>query len=173
MNRVDLANNKLKEMKISAEEHALTRIAAAWIAYVEGDKTKLQNAVYTYEELIDKYCKYCIICTPNSHCTHMRITLNVCVAASAQLLNGQAIGEMHLGNYAAAESLLNDALSKGTAAVDGDSLANLIVVQQHLQRPIELVNRTISQLTLKSPNHPMISSLQNFDSAFDRVAGVA
>ena len=57
MNRIDLATNKLKEMKTTSEEHGLTRLAATWIAYAYGDKTKLQNAVYTYEELIDKYCK--------------------------------------------------------------------------------------------------------------------
>jgi hypothetical protein len=75
---------------------------------------------------------------------------------------------MHLGNYAKAETLLNEALSKSPA--DPDSLANLIVVQQHLQRPIELVNRTLSQLSLKAPNHPLVTSLHTFDNAFDRVA---
>lgn len=78
---------------------------------------------------------------------------------------------MQQGNYAKAEQLLNDSLSKSPS--DADSLANLVVVQQHLQRPVELVNRTLSQLSLKAPNHPLVTALHTFDGAFDRLSAAS
>lgn len=61
MNRVDLAQTKLKQLKTEgAEEHTLTRLASCWVTVTEGDKAKLQEASYTYEELIDKYSKLAV-----------------------------------------------------------------------------------------------------------------
>lgn len=146
MNRLDLAHAKLKQLKTTdgAEEHTLTRLATCWVTITEGDKARMKEASYIYEELMDKYTASCV------------------------LLNGQAVAEMQQGNWAKAEELLNDSLSKTPS--DPDSLANLVVVQQHLQRPVELVNRTLSQLALRAPNHPLVTTLNTFDGAFERLS---
>ncbi len=64
INRLDLASQKLKELKTTgAEDHTLTRLAGAWILITEGDKAKMQDAALAYEELIDKYSKLSILYT--------------------------------------------------------------------------------------------------------------
>jgi hypothetical protein len=56
------------------------------------------------------------------------------------------------------------------APSDADSLANLIVVSQHLQRAPEVVARYLAQLKAKNPTHSLLASLGTFESAFDRVS---
>jgi hypothetical protein len=56
------------------------------------------------------------------------------------------------------------------APSDPDSLANLIAVSQHLERTPEVVNRYLSQLKTKAPNHALLTSLATFEGAFDRVS---
>jgi Flp pilus assembly protein TadD len=105
-----------------------------------------------------------------SPCNH-RIAICISrVAGSALLLNGLASAHILMGNYSEAETLLNDALTKPSA--ETESLANLIVVQQHLQRPVELVNRTIAQLRTKCKGHPLLQALATFEGSFERLAAV-
>ena len=75
---------------------------------------------------------------------------------------------MHCGEFAEAETVLQDALSK--AAGDADTLANLIVVCQHLRRPEDVVKRYLMQLQSKHPGHQLVETLATFDGAFERVA---
>lgn len=142
MDRPDLAKEALKKMKSKDEDNVLCQLATAWIALSPGGKA--QDAVYVYEELIDKY------------------------GSSASLLNGLAVAKMHAGSFEEAETHLLEALRN--APLDPDSLANLICVSQHLDKPPEVVNRYVAQLQTKSPGHPLIVSLGLFDGAFDRVA---
>ena len=104
------------------------------------------------------------MCNGNSN----RCVVIIYLASSSLLLNGLAVAEMAIGEFTSAEQHLNEALTKTQTA---DTLANLVVVQTHLLRPPELINRTLSQLKLKSRNHPLITSLNAFDAAFDRVIG--
>lgn len=79
------------------------------------NSTKIQDAIYIYEELIDKY------------------------GGTLFLLNGIAVAKMQMGLFEEAETALQDSLTKNTS--DADTLANLIVVSQHLDRPQEVINR--------------------------------
>jgi hypothetical protein len=77
--------------------------------------------------------------------------------------------------------------------MDPDTLANLVCVSQHLDRPPEIVKRFIrcdyysgpiyyylaqqlhklfscSQLKTKAPTHPMITALGTFEGAYDRIS---
>lgn len=117
MFRTDLAEKELKTMKSQDEDSVLTMLASAWINLSPGS-TKVQDAVYVYEELIDKY------------------------GSSVMLLNGVAVGKMQLGLFEEAETALQEALTK--ASNDPDSLANIIVVANHLGRPQEVINRYIA-----------------------------
>lgn len=55
------------------------------------------------------------------------------------MLNGIAVAKMQMGLFEEAETALQDSLTKNTS--DADTLANLIVVSQHLDRPQEVINR--------------------------------
>lgn len=50
-----------------------------------------------------------------------------------------------------------------------DSLANMITVAYHLDRPAESITRLISQLRSKAPDHPLLTGLSNFEHAYDRM----
>lgn len=139
MFRADLAEKQLKVMKGIDEDAVLTMLATAQVnlAPVSSrsechacssdvvtlfcvlgcvqNSTKIQDAIYIYEELIDKY------------------------GGTLFLLNGIAVAKMQMGLFEEAETALQDSLTKNTS--DADTLANLIVVSQHLDRPQEVINR--------------------------------
>ena len=114
MDRPDLAQKTHKSMMVADEDSTLTQLAAAWVHVATG---KPLEACYIYDELSDKH------------------------GPSPMLLNGLAAAKMHCGEYAEAETVLQDALSK--TAGDADTLANLIVVSQHLRRSEDVVNRYV------------------------------
>lgn len=89
MDRLDLAQKELKALKAKDEDSCLTSLATAWTHMCTGD-TKLQEAAYIYDELVDKY------------------------GASATLLNGLAVAKMHQGAFEEAEGHLQEALTKVT-----------------------------------------------------------
>jgi coatomer subunit epsilon len=78
---------------------------------------KVQEAAYIYDELIDKY------------------------GASPSLLNGLAVAKMHQNEWDEAEASLKEAITKSPS--DPDTLANIITVSYHLQRPQDVINRYI------------------------------
>lgn len=141
MDRADLATKIWKSMVAADEDSTLTSLASAWVN-IASDKA--QEACYIFDELADKH------------------------GSSSLLLNGLAAAKMHCGEFAEAETVLQEALSK--AAGDADTLANLIVVCQHLRRPDDVVNRYLMQLQSRHPTHQLVESLATFDGAFDRVA---
>jgi len=142
MDRLDLAQKQVKQMKTTDEDHILSMLASAWTLLCTAGKS--QEAGYIYDELIDKY------------------------GGSPTLINGLAISKMHQGSFEEAETLLLEALGK--APSDPDSLANIIATSQHLGRAPEVIMRYLSQLRSKAPGHPLVASLTTFEGAFDRVA---
>jgi len=143
IDRADVALKQVKTMKSIDEDNVLTMLASSWVNLATGG-SKVQEAAYVYDELIDKYGGTCL------------------------LLNGLAACKMHSGQFDEAESLLNDSLTKSQN--DVDTLANLIVVSQHLNRTSDIISRYINQLKAKNPSHALLTSLGNFESSFDRVA---
>jgi coatomer protein complex subunit epsilon len=143
MFRSDLAEKQLKVMKGIDEDAVLTMLASAQVN-LSPNSTKIQDAIYIYEELIDKY------------------------GGTLFLLNGIAVAKMQMGLFEEAESALQDSLTKNTS--DADTLANLIIVSHHLDRPQEVINRYMNQLRAKAPWHDLISSVDSFNQSFDRVA---
>lgn len=45
----------------------------------------------------------------------------------------------------------------------------MITVAYHLDRPTEAITRLINQLRSKSPDHPLLAGLNNFEHAYDRM----
>lgn len=143
MDRLDLAQKELKVLKGKDEDCSLSSLATAWTNLYAGG-AKIQEAAYIYDELVDKY------------------------GGSSLLLNGLAVAKLHQGQYDEAESLLQEALTKAPA--DPDTLANLVCVCQHLGRSPEIINRYLSQLKTKAPGHLLVSSMNTFEGAYDRVS---
>ena len=102
MDRLDLAQKQLQLMQQADEDATLTQLCTAMVFVATGG-AKYQEAVYMYEELIDKF------------------------GASQTLLNGLASALMHMGRFDEAEKQLIDAASKGPN--DPDTLVNLIALR--------------------------------------------
>jgi coatomer protein complex subunit epsilon len=141
MDRSDVASKVLRTMTSADEDSTLCQLASAWVHMATG---KSVEAVYIFDELSDKH------------------------GGSSLLRNGTAVAKMHLGEFVEAETILQESLSSN--ANDPDTLANLIVASQHLNKSEEVMNRYLKQLQKAAPQHQLVLSLANFDSAFDRVA---
>ena len=57
MNQINLARDALNLLS-AYEDHNLVKLATCWVLVAEGDKNKCKEAVYKYEELIEKFSKY-------------------------------------------------------------------------------------------------------------------
>jgi len=141
IDRLDLAEKEVKTMNKIDVDSTLTQLATAWVDInLGGDK--IQEAALIFKELSDKY------------------------GATVSLLNGQAVCNIHMKKFEEAEQLLLEALEKNSK--DADTIVNLITCYLHSKKPIELVNRYISQLKASVPHHPWVEALRNADEAFER-----
>jgi len=139
INRVDFAVKELKFMQTQKDDAIATQLASAWINLQ--DKFKCEEAAEIFKDLINKY------------------------GSSVLLLNGLAVATMCLGNFDKAEKILLDALLLDNKSVV--TRINLIVVSQHLDKPVDKIKREISQLTSIVPNHPWIVGLNKAAEDFD------
>lgn len=59
MNQFQLAEQKLQQLRAQdgVEDTSLYKLASCWLILQSGDRGKFQEAVYKYEELVDKYSK--------------------------------------------------------------------------------------------------------------------
>ena len=154
MDRGDLAVKESAKMKQIDEDSSLTLLSEAWIILASSagadsnsnnNNNKLSYASNIFEDLKDKF------------------------GSSPLLLNGIATAKMHLNEHEEAESILLQALT--TNSTDANTLANLIVISHKLRKPSETINRYLSQLKTVNALHPLLISLGQFESAFDRMAG--
>ena len=90
------------------DDATVTQLAAAWVGLQLGG-AKVQDALYIYQELGDKY------------------------AYTPAVYNGMALAHMKMGEWEEAERELQEALAKD--AKDADTLANLVTVGLHLGKP--------------------------------------
>jgi len=143
MGRVDLAEKELKSMQKIDDDATITQLAAAWVNISLGGP-KCQEACYIFQELAAKYTW-----TP-------------------RLLNGQAISYLHLRKFKEAEQLLMEALEKNPR--DPETLINVIVCNQLLGKPQEVISRHLSQVAAIAPRHAWVQALNSFEDNFESSA---
>eukprot|EP00850_Spirogloea_muscicola_P018382 SM000168S02581 [mRNA] locus=s168:54787:56812:+ [translate_table: standard] len=138
MDRVDYAEKQLKSMQQIDEDATLTQLSNAWVNLALGG-TKIQEAFYIFQELGEKYMW------------------------TVLLLNGNAVCQMHMGNYEEAEKLLLDALNKD--GKDANTLANLVVCCLHLGKP---TSRHFNQLRTVAADHALITRSNVAEANFEQ-----
>jgi coatomer protein complex subunit epsilon len=118
INRTDLAQKEVSQMKSWADDAALAQLAETWLNLALGGDRKYQESFYIFEELSQ--------------------SIN---SVTPKLLTGKAICKMHASNFAEAEKLLLESLNQNSN--DPDTLVNLIICSRAQGKPEELVNKYI------------------------------
>jgi coatomer subunit epsilon len=144
LNRADLADKELAQMKSIEEDAPLTQLAQAWVSLASGNADRVREAAVIFEELIDSY------------------------QSSALLLNGVAVAHLRQGRAADAEKFLLEALEKNSK--DADTLANLALCDTLLKCNADAAKRNVRALRAIAPNHPWLRRLDQRASDFDTFA---
>lgn len=140
LDRLDLAKQQLSVLKQKDEDAVLTQLCSVYVSLATGS-SGAGDAVHVLNSLTEQY------------------------GASPFLLNLMAAGLMLQGEYAAAETKLQECLRDFNEVVIPDTLVNMIVcsVQQN-KSPDEFVGQLKSQF----PTHPFNAGFDRVVSAFDR-----
>ncbi|KDO27375.1 hypothetical protein SPRG_06962 [Saprolegnia parasitica CBS 223.65] len=140
MDRIDLAEKQIQDMKRIDEDATTTQLAKSWTMVAKGGPACDEAALH-FQELGDRF------------------------GASAQLLNGAAVAYMGLLNFTEADRLLNEALAKDPTFED--TYVNLIVVAQHLKKDS---SACVAQLQQLNPKNEWLESYLRLESGFARLA---
>lgn len=140
MDRLDLAQKQVQEMRRIEEDSTLTQLAQAWCLALRGGD-KADEAALHFQELADRF------------------------GATPLLLNGSAVAFMALKNFVEAERLLLEAVQKDPA--NEDTLINLIAVSAHLGKPSQ---QYIVQLQQVAPASKWLENYVLLDQGFSQTA---
>jgi coatomer subunit epsilon len=140
MDRADVAEKTLQKMVQIDDDATLTQLATAWVNVALGG-SKVQDAMYVYQELGDKY------------------------TWTVKLFNGAATCAMAMGRFEDAEKELLEALQRDSK--DPDTLHNLAVCALHLGKP---ATRFFNQLKTLAPKPGAITKLEGLEKMFDSAA---
>jgi len=143
IDRLDLAEKELQNMRKQDEDATITQLSIAWVNTLLGGD-KIQDAFFIYKELSDKY------------------------GPTVPLLNGLAVCSLHLKKFEEAERYLLEAIEKNSK--DTDTLTNIITCYLQLKKSPEVVNRYINQLKTGSPQHTWVVNLKGAEESFDRAS---
>jgi len=142
LDRHDLAKRDLKKLVEIDEDAVIVQLALAWVYMATGEK--LQDAFFIFQEQADKNTQ------------------------TSLLLNSQALCLVNQGKYEDASVIFQEALNKDSN--NPDAMVNMVVLCQHLNKPMEISNRYISQLRDLHKDHPFVRDLLQKENEFCRIA---
>jgi len=141
LDRLDLAQKALKQLRRTDEDSMLTQLASVQVALATGS-SMAGEAAHTLNQISEQY------------------------GPSPMLLNLTACAHMQAGNYKEAEGKLQQAREEFSAN-DADTLVNSIVVSQYLHKPVGDLTAALKQ---HYPNHFLSVGIDTVEGAFDREA---
>ncbi|KAK8799518.1 hypothetical protein WA158_006067 [Blastocystis sp. Blastoise] len=142
MNRPDLANKIVKEMKLKDEDNVLTQLACCWVDVVL-DGAHIVEASQIYMELIDK------------------------LGQSVSLLLGLGITYLKQGKGEEAYNTFLEAYERNPN--DPDVLNNLIVCCQVIGKNEEETNKYITALSTSFPNFSTVVAMNQMKSRLQEI----
>jgi len=140
IDRPDLAQQTLSQMKRKDEDAILTQICGVLCALASGSNGS-GDALHSLKSLMEQY------------------------GPSPMLLNLMACAYMQGANYAEAEKRLEECLQEFPDQVLPDTLINLVVCCQHQGKPTD---KWMTQVQSKFPNHKFSEGVARVQAAFDR-----
>lgn len=143
MDRLDLAQKNLHQMKQKDEDAILTQLGGIYCNLATG-ASAAGDALHSISALLEQY------------------------GPSPLLFNLSACANMLTGNFNEAESRLLACVQEYPESIMADTLINMVVCCQHLQKPM---GDYMNQLQTKFPLHPFCANVQRVQAAFDREAG--
>ncbi|KAA8490856.1 Coatomer subunit epsilon [Porphyridium purpureum] len=132
IDRADAARKELEGMKRTDEDHTLTQLASAWVNLAAEDADTIREALYTYQELLERH------------------------GSTDLILNGIASCQLALKQTAEADATLQEAISRNPNCPE--TLINMITVAHQRQKPAELIARYFAQLQTVDPGNPWVQS---------------
>jgi coatomer subunit epsilon len=143
LDRLDLAQSQLDAMRSTDEDAVLTSLSAVHVALAGGSSTA-SDAAHLLSALSEQY------------------------GPSPLLLNLSACAYCMTGDYEEAETKLLDCQRDfSQSPAHSDTLINLIVVSQYLEKPYESY---LLELQKMFPTHPFLAGLERVEGAFAREA---
>mmetsp|Transcript_27677 Transcript_27677/g.41895 ORF Transcript_27677/g.41895 Transcript_27677/m.41895 type:complete len:233 (-) Transcript_27677:98-796(-) len=141
LDRLDLASQQLERLRQVDEDAVLTSLGAVHVALAGGSSTA-SDAAHHLNSLSEQY------------------------GPSPLLLNLSACANCMTGDYAEAETKLLECKREFQYA-DADTLVNLIVCSQYLDKPADEYVKELMEVT---PGHPFLAGLERVQGAFAREA---
>jgi coatomer protein complex subunit epsilon len=147
LDRIDLAEKKVKEMQDLDDDDTLTRITTAWVHLAKGGNG-ITEANNIFQELLSNF------------------------GSTVKLLNGIAACQIRLKNYSGAFQSLKQARDISLASkekVHADTLINSIVcLQHHKPGSKDIIEKITSEFQLQHPDHPWLKQMEEMGKSFDR-----
>lgn len=144
MDRCDVASREVEKMKSMDEDSTLTQLAQAFVHVHSGDKEALQEALYIYQDLLERH------------------------GATDAILNGMAAAHFALGKTDQADKVLSEALTKNPNCEV--SLVNVIASAPARNKPIQLVARYFQQLVAVAPAGTWLAQYRKKEAELDDIA---
>ncbi|KAI8869709.1 hypothetical protein GQ42DRAFT_24948 [Ramicandelaber brevisporus] len=148
INRIDLAQRSIADIKSWAEDAPIAQLIEAIVNLSVGGDTKYTEALYAFEELAQGS--------------------GISGGPTTQLLNWQAVANMQLGRLSEAEGLLTTAINKSDS--DANTLANLTVLGLLQHKPAATLAQYKTQLTASTPDHVLLQNIARQNELFDAAA---
>jgi len=148
IDRVDLAAKHVKLMQDIDDDDTLTQLAQSWLMITQGGD-KVTEASFLLQELIEKF------------------------GPSPRVLNGLAVCQIHLRNYAQAFQHLKQARDlavQNKEPVAAETFVNSIVCLQHLRKGQDVLEKITAELAAAAPGHSYLKKQQEMSVVFDTQA---